>query len=82
MQRLGPLVFPTERIIGIPDFGQVCDHAQVVDMPMRLRRALAVVRHTCQHPAWTKRAPHIHIKARLDLELAKPPDLYRMVSVG
>ena len=82
MQRLGPLVFPTERIIGIPDLSQGCDHAQVVDMPMRLCRTLTVVRHTCQHPAWTKGAPHIHIEARLDMELPKPPDLYRMVSAG
>ncbi len=51
-------------------------------MPMRLRRTLAVVRDACQHPAWTERAPHIHIEARLDLELPKPPDLYRMVSAG
>ena len=82
MQRLGPFVFPPERIIGIPDLSQVCDHAQVVDMPMRLCRTLAVVRDACQHSAWTKGAPHIHIEARLDMELAKPPDLYRMVSAG
>ena len=82
MQRLGPLVFPPERIIGIPDLSQGGDHAQVVDMPMRLRRTLAVVRDACQHPTWAKRASHIHVEARLDMELPKPPDLYRMVSAG
>ena len=47
------MVFPTERIIRIPDRGQVCDHAQVVDVPMRPRRMLTVVRHAGPHPAWT-----------------------------
>jgi len=51
-------------------------------MPMRLCRTLTVVRHTCQHAAWTERTPHIHIEARLNMELAKPSDLYRMVSAG
>ena len=76
------MVFSTERVIGIPDCGQGCDHAQVVDMPMRLRCTLAVVRHTCPHPTWTKRAPHIHIETRLHTELAKPSDLYRLVNAG
>ena len=49
---------------------------------MRPRRVLTVVRHTSQHPAWTKGAPYIHIEARLDMEVAKPSDLYRIVSAG
>jgi hypothetical protein len=42
---------------------------------MRLRRTLAVVRDAGPHPAWTERAPHIHIEARLHMEEPKPPDL-------
>src|SRR4029453_8892624 len=82
LQRLGPLVFSTERIIGIPDLSQGCDDAQVVDMPMRRHRTLAGVRHTCQHPTWTERTSHIHIEARLDIKLPEPSDLYRLVSAG
>ena len=75
-------MFPTPRIIRVPDRCKRRDQAQVIDVPMRSGRAPLVVRDARAHAARAERTANIDIEAGTHVELPKPPDLYQLVSRG
>lgn len=75
-------MFPTQRIIRVPDRGKLCGRSQVIDVPMRPGCTPTVVCEARTHATGTERAPNIDIESATHVELAKPPDLYQLVSRG
>jgi hypothetical protein len=66
----------------MPDFFQAGGGPQIVNMPVRPRRRLTVVRHAGAHAPWTERTADVDVEARADLNLPEAPDPHRATGGG
>lgn len=76
---IGPYVLPTDAIIGIPDRLELGNRPQVIDVPVRPCRRLAMVCYACPDSTRATGAANIDVKAGLDAALSEPTDLERTV---
>ncbi len=70
-----PYVLPTDAVIGIPDGLDLGDGPQVIDVPVRPCRRLAMVCYACPDSARATGAANVDVKAGMDTTLPKPTDL-------
>ena len=73
-QHARPLVFPAPRIVRVPDASQSGMQAQVIDVPVRPRRQLPVMRQARTDTAGTEGAANVHIPAGPQRQATQPPN--------
>jgi hypothetical protein len=74
-----PHVLPTGDVIDIPDRLDLGDGPQVIDVPVRPCRRLAVVCYTCSDSTRATGAANVDVKAGMNTALSKPTDLEETV---
>ena len=67
-------MLPADRVVRVPYAFQSGMQAQMVDVPVRPRRPLAVMRQPRANAAGTEGAADVHVPAGAHCQVAKPPD--------
>ena len=75
MDEARPLMLATNPVVRIPDPVEACVGPQVINVPVRLRRYLLVVRDAGPHASRPHGAAHVNVETSPELERAEFPDL-------
>jgi hypothetical protein len=73
---LGPLVFTSLTIMGVPDLKQLDVGTKIIQMPVRPLADLAMMGDTRGNPAGAEGTAHIDIEARREAQSAECADLH------
>jgi len=79
MDEARPLVFATNRIVRIPDAVEPRMGPQVIDVPVRPRRNLPVVRDAAADASRPQGTADINVETSSQLEYAESPNLDQLI---
>ena len=74
LRHLRPLMLPADRVVRVPCALQSGMQVQMVDVPVRPRRPLPVMRQPRANAAGTEGAANVHVPAGTHGQVAKPSD--------